>query len=161
MHELYRIWHLHIEKFSCNVPDPPTGEEDATVPLTIRATSPMNMYIHINWRRMLGSKKNAEMHNYLTYSGRKTIHPSIQHVHHNSLNIKYYCRSKLEKNTYLIKNSSCNQLRHCNVPPNHRLACSLISQQCCHPRARNDSPRNKEQEGLHIAKDTQNTDKPT
>ena len=26
------------------------------------------------------------------------------------------------KITYLIKNSSRNQLRHCNVPPNHRLA---------------------------------------
>ena len=32
----------------CNVPDPPTGEEDATKPLTIWATSPMNMYIHKN-----------------------------------------------------------------------------------------------------------------
>ena len=33
---------------SCNVPDPPTGEEDSTMELTIRATSPMNMYIHKN-----------------------------------------------------------------------------------------------------------------
>ena len=65
------------------------------------------------------------------------------------------------KNTYLIKDSSRNQLRRCNIPPNHRLACSLISQQRCHPQARHDSPRNKEQEGLHIAKDTQNTTKPT
>ena len=31
------------EKEGCNVPDPPTGEEDATTELTIRATSPMNM----------------------------------------------------------------------------------------------------------------------
>ena len=29
----------------CNVPDPPTSEEDATMALTIRATSPMNMWI--------------------------------------------------------------------------------------------------------------------
>ena len=65
------------------------------------------------------------------------------------------------KITYLIKNSSHNQLRRCNVPPNHRLACSLISQQRCHPRAGHDSPRNKEQVGLHIAKNTQNTAKPT
>ena len=29
----------------CNVPDPPTNEEDATMASTIRATSPMNMCI--------------------------------------------------------------------------------------------------------------------
>ena len=33
---------------NCNIPNPPTGEEDATIPLTIRATSAMNMYIHKN-----------------------------------------------------------------------------------------------------------------
>ena len=32
-----------------------------------------------------------------------------------------------------------NQLRRCNVPPNHRPACSSISQQRCHPRAGHDS----------------------
>ena len=32
----------------CNIPKPPTGEEDATVSLNIWAKSPMNMYIHIN-----------------------------------------------------------------------------------------------------------------
>ena len=61
------------------------------------------------------------------------------------------------KNTDLIKNSFRNQLRRCNVPPNHRPVCSLISQQRWHPRAGHDSPRNKEQVGLHIAKDTQNS----
>ena len=30
----------------CNVPNPPIGEEDATMALTIRAKSPMNMCIH-------------------------------------------------------------------------------------------------------------------
>ena len=30
----------------CNVPDPLTDEEDATMELTIRAKGPMNMYIH-------------------------------------------------------------------------------------------------------------------
>ena len=65
------------------------------------------------------------------------------------------------KNTYLIKDSSRKQLRRCNFPPNHRPAWSLISQQRCHPQYGNDSPRNKEQAGLHIAKDTQNTAKPT
>ena len=61
------------------------------------------------------------------------------------------------KNTYLIKDSSRNQLHRCNVPPNHRPACSLISQQCCHPRVGHDSPRNKELTGLHIANDNNTT----
>ena len=90
------------------------------------------------------------------------------HSYKNSFNIfitfinrKYDCRSKIDKITYLMKNSFRNQLRRCNVPPNHRPACSLISQQHYHPRVGHDSPRNKEQAGLHITKDTQNTAKPT
>ena len=47
---------------------------------------------------------------------------------------------KMDKITYLMMNSFCNQR---NIPPNHRPVCSLISQQRCHPRARHDSPRNK------------------
>ena len=54
---------------------------------------------------------------------------------------------------FLMKNSLRNQLRRCNVPPNHRPTCSLSSQQRYHPRAGHDSPRNKELAGLHIAKD--------
>ena len=34
-----------------------------------------------------------------------------------------------------------NQLRRCNIPPNHRPACSSVSQQRCHPRAGHDSSR--------------------
>ena len=34
-----------------------------------------------------------------------------------------------KNNTYLQKSSSRNQLHHCNVPPNHRLVFSLVSQQ--------------------------------
>ena len=30
----------------CNVPDPPTDEEDTTISQTIRESSPMNMNIH-------------------------------------------------------------------------------------------------------------------
>ena len=68
----------------------------------------------------------------------------------------------MDKITYLMKNSIHNQLRRCNVPPNHRPACSLISQQRCHPRAGHDSPRNKGTSRLthsqgytkHIAKPT-------
>ena len=44
-----------------------------------------------------------------------------------------------------MKNSPRNQLRRCNVPPNHRPSCSSISQQHCHPQARHDSSRNKGQ----------------
>ena len=50
---------------------------------------------------------------------------------------------KMDKITYLMMNSFRNQLRRFNVSPNHRPACSLISQQHCHPRAGHDSPRNK------------------
>ena len=50
---------------------------------------------------------------------------------------------KMGKITYLMENSIRNQLCCCNVPPNHRPVCSSISQQCCHPRAGHDSPRNK------------------
>ena len=35
------------EDEGCNVPDPQTGEEDATTRQNIWASSPMNMYIHM------------------------------------------------------------------------------------------------------------------
>ena len=73
------------------------------------------------------------------------------------INGKHNCRHKLGKNTYLNKNLFRNQLHRYNVPPNHRPACSLISQQSCNPRAKHDSPRNKELIGLHIAKDNNTT----
>ena len=69
----------------------------------------------------------------------------------------YNCRHKLGNNTYLNNNLFCNQLRHYNVPPNHRPTCSSISQQRYHPRAGHDSLRNKELIGLHIAKDNNTT----
>ena len=50
---------------------------------------------------------------------------------------------KIDKITYLMKKLFRNQLCRYNVPPNHRPACSLIPQQCCHPQAGHDSPRNK------------------
>ena len=49
------------------------------------------------------------------------------------------CRGKMHKITYLIKSFLHNQLRRCNVPPNHRPACSSVSQQRCHPQAGHDS----------------------
>ena len=97
---------------------------------------------------------HAQMQIFIIRSGNNT------HSHKHSFNMfiviinrKYGCRSKMSKITYLMKNSICNQLHRCNVPPNHRPACSLISQQRYHPLAGHDSPRNKELVGLHIAKD--------
>ena len=83
------------------------------------------------------------LHDYSSYSGSK--HTLIQafNMFITFINRKYDCRSKMDKITYLMKISFRNQLRHCNVPPNHRPACSLISQQRCHPQAGHDSPRNK------------------
>ena len=53
-----------------------------------------------------------------------------------------------------------NQLRHCNVPPNHRPACSSISQQRCHPWAGHDSSKDKGQRKLTHSRGTQSA-KPT
>ena len=96
------------------------------------------------------------MHNHSYTQWKQTyIYSSIQHVHHHSLNDKYKCKEKMVKNTYLIKDSSCNQLRRYNVPPNHRTSCSLISQQCYHPRAGHDYPRNKGTSRLTHSQKTQ------
>ena len=62
---------------------------------------------------------------------------------------------KMDKITDLMKTPLRNQLRRCNVPPNHRPACSLISQQCCNPQVGHYSPRNKGTSGLHIDKNIQ------
>ena len=35
-----------MNMWNCHVPEPSTGEEDATMALTIQETSPMNMCIH-------------------------------------------------------------------------------------------------------------------
>ena len=51
-----------------------------------------------------------------------------------------------------MENSPRNQLRCCNIPPNHRTTCSSISQQCYHPRAGHHSYRISVIAGLHIAK---------
>ena len=78
-------------------------------------------------------------------------------IHFNMFNISLtvimVAEVKMDKITYLMMNSFRNQLRRCNIPPNHRLACSEISQQYYHPCVGHDSPRNKELAGLHIAKD--------
>ena len=94
------------------------------------------------------------MHNAIVYHTQLLlfiIHSGINmHSHKHSFNMfitfinrKYGCRSKMHKITYFMKSSIRNQLCCCNVPPNHRPACSLISQQCYHPEAGHDSQRNK------------------
>ena len=89
----------------------------------------------------------------------------IQHVHHLSLSkntIVYINGKEIDKNTYLKISLSCNQLRRCNVPPNHRQVCPSTTQQHCHPRAKHDSTSNKGKlAGSHVAKDTQNSVNPT
>ena len=77
---------------------------------------------------------HAQMQIFIIRSGNNT------HSYKHSFNMfitfingKYGCRSKIGKITYLMKNSIRNQLRRCNVPPNHTPACSLISQQHYHP----------------------------
>ena len=60
-----------------------------------------------------------------------------------SLTEKIVTKVKCTRSLILWRSLICNQLCRCNIPPNHRSACSLISQQRCHPRARHDSPRNK------------------
>ena len=85
------------------------------------------------------------------------IHTSIHSTcPSHSLTENMVAEVKMDEITYLMKNSIRNQLRRCNVPPNHRPACSSISQQRCHPRGGHDSPRNKGTSRL-----TQNTAKLT
>ena len=74
-----------------------------------------------------------------------------------SLTEKIVTEVKCTRSLILWRALIHNQLCRCNVPPNHRPACSLISQQHCYPQAGHDSPRNMGTTGLHIAKDTQNT----
>ena len=105
-------------------------------------------------------------YNYLSCTAESTcIHTSI---HFNmfiifiSLTENMVAEVKMGKVTYLMKTLLRNQLRRCNVPPNHRPACSLISQQHCHPRAGHDSPRNKGTSRLtHSQGYTKHTAKPT
>ena len=78
-----------------------------------------------------------------------------------SLTVNIVAEVEMDESTYLMNNSIRNQLRRCNVPPNHRPACSLISQQRCHPRAGHDSPRNKGTSRLTHSQGYTNTAKPT
>ena len=67
----------------------------------------------------------------------------------------------MSKITYLMEKLFRDQLRRCNVPPNHRPTCSLISQQRCHPQDGHDSPRNKGTSRLTHSQGYTNTSKPT
>ena len=109
----------------------------------------------LKWKHAHMNIYHAQMQLSIRHSG-NIIH-SYKHSFNMSIiviNSKYSCGSRNGQEHYLMNYLIRNQLRPCNVPPNHRPACSLISQQCCHLRAGHDSPRNKELTGLHIAKVT-------
>ena len=87
---------------------------------------------------------------------------SIPHVQYDSLiDINIYREMEYRQQHLSVDEEfTHNQLCRCNVPPNHRPACSSISQQRCHPRAGHDSPRIRVNYRLtHILGDINN--KPT
>ena len=71
-----------------------------------------------------------------------SIHMFIK-IHKTIDSIAEITRSRLL--IFFMKSLPCNQLCRYNVPPNHRPACSSISQQHCHPRAGHDSSKDKGQ----------------
>ena len=84
---------MSSKKLECNIPDPLTGEEDASMAITIWATSPMNMCIHKMLKTKCIEVEHAQIHNYLPYIDTINYHTQrkqhtfiqalIQHVHHN------------------------------------------------------------------------------
>ena len=126
----------------------------------IAETECLNLYIELEYAHM--NIYHAQMQSSIRHSG------NIIHSNKHSCNMFIIslieikvAEVKMDKSTYLMMNSIHNHLCRCNVPPNRRPTCSLISQQHCHPRAGHDSPGIRELAGLHIAKDIQNTAKPT
>ena len=131
------------------------------------------MYMHKNAKQNAEANvlkwKDAHMNIYHAIMQLSIRHSgNIIHSYKHSLNmfitfinINYGCRSKMDKTTYLKKKMFRNQLRRCNVPLNHRPACSLISQQRCHPRAGHDSPRNKGTSRITHSQGYTNTANPT
>ena len=79
--------------------------------------------------------KHTQMHLSLNIQRKQHNHiPAFEHQ---------YKLHRFSKQQYLSfdEEFTRNQLRRCNIPPNHRPACSSISQQRCHPRAGHDSFR--------------------
>ena len=85
------------------------------------------------------------MHNSSTFSGSNTHIPAFNMfiIIHGTIDII----AEMNNHECLSFNEelSRNQLRRCNVPPNHRPVCSSISQKHYHPWAGHDSSRNKGQ----------------
>ena len=107
--------------------------------------------------------ENAYMQLFIITTEETFIHTSIHSTCSTwLLTANIVAEVKMDKITYLKMNSFRNQLRRCNIPPNHRPACSLISQQHYHPQAGHDSPRNKGTSMLtHSQGYTKHTAKPT
>ena len=96
------------------------------------------------------------MHKLFSTTKEKFIHSQHFNMFILNHNHMYICRDKIDKNIYLGRSSSYNQLCCYNVPPNHRPVCSSITQQHFHHRAGHDSTRSKGKlAGSHVAKDTQ------
>ena len=74
-----------IIEWFCHVPNPSTDEEDATMALTIRATSPMNMGIHKNVETECIEVEHTHMQLFIIHNGIKHSikQEFIKHVHHN------------------------------------------------------------------------------
>ena len=102
-------------------------------------------YAHTNIYHAQMQLLNIHSYNYMSCTAELTCIPSSIHLTCLSFSLteNIVAEVKMDKITYLMMNLFRNQLRRCNVPPNHRPACSLISQQGCHPQAGHDSPRNK------------------
>ena len=116
----------------------------------------------LKWKHAHMNIYHAQMQLSIRHSG------NIIHSHKHAFNMfilslteKIVAEVRMDKITYLMVKSFRNQLRHCNVPPKHRPACFLISQQRYHPRAGHDSPRNKGTSRLTHSQGYTNTAKPT
>ena len=96
------------QQIECNIPDPLTSEEDATIALTIWATAPWTcMYLRC-WNKMLWTRTRTCIHDYLSYNGSKHTFIQAFSMFIIIINSKYDCRSKIDRVTYLIKNSFRN-----------------------------------------------------
>ena len=92
----------------------------------IAETECLNLYIELEYAHM--NIYHAQMQSSIRHSG------NIIHSNKHSCNMFIVSLTeikvaevKMDKITYLMKTLLHNQLRHYNVPPNHRLAFSLIS----------------------------------
>ena len=106
-----RMTSLSIRIVLCHVPNPPTGEEDVTMALTIQAKSPMNMGIHkICWNIMLKQMlwTRACTHEHLSCIDAIVHHTQLQSsIRHNGNIIHSYKHSPIMFITFINKKYGC------------------------------------------------------